>query len=88
VHYWASRVVGKLRGMKQPDEGNLFTDLVEFGPAPTMAREIVVIVISLAVLGALFAIVGPTPLVWAIFGVSLVLLAGRFAVGLRGWSKS
>jgi len=53
-----------------------------------MAREIVVIVISLAVLGALFAIVGPTPLVWAIFGVSLVLLAGRFAVGLRGWSKS
>jgi hypothetical protein len=74
--------------MRQPDEGNLFTDLMEFGPAPTMAREVVVIVISLALLAAVIALVGTSTLVWIVAAVAVVFLGVRFALGLRGWSKS
>ncbi|WP_089243875.1 hypothetical protein [Rhodococcoides kyotonense] len=74
--------------MKQPDEGNLFTDLMEFGPAPTMAREVVVILISLALIGIVFAIVGPSVLVFVAAAVAFVFLGIRFALGLRGWSRS
>ncbi|MET0199625.1 hypothetical protein CH289_02480 [Rhodococcus sp. RS1C4] len=73
--------------MKQPDEGNLFTDLMEFGPAPTMAREVVVIVISLALLAAVIALVGTSTLVWIVAAVAVVFLAARFAFGLREWGK-
>lgn len=73
--------------MKQPDEGNLFTDLMEFGPAPTMSREIVVIVISLALIAVVFAAVGPhMPMVVATAAVA-VFLGVRFVVGLRNWGK-
>ncbi len=60
---------------------------MEFGPAPTMAREIVVVVITFAMLAAIFAVIGPQiPLV--VVSVVLVLfMAGRFVVGLREWSK-
>ncbi|WP_020111513.1 hypothetical protein [Rhodococcus sp. 114MFTsu3.1] len=73
--------------MKQPDEGNLFTDLMEFGPAPTMAREVVVIVISLALLAAVIALVGTSTLVWIVAAVAVVFLAARFAFGLREWGN-
>ncbi|MGA9871394.1 MAG: hypothetical protein WBQ44_09670 [Rhodococcus sp. (in: high G+C Gram-positive bacteria)] len=73
--------------MKQPDEGNLFTDLMEFGPAPTMAREIVVLIITLAILAVLFAVIGPE-IPFVVVSVVLVLfMAGRFVVGLREWNK-
>ena len=65
--------------MKQPDEGNLFTDLMEFGPAPTMAREIVVIVINIAILAVLFAIVGT--------GLPAFFMGVRFVIGLRQWGR-
>ncbi|MBY6412673.1 hypothetical protein HQ346_13980 [Rhodococcus sp. BP-252] len=74
--------------MKQPDEGNLFTDLMEFGPAPTMAREVVVVVISIALFGVVFALVGPTVLLFVAAAVAAVFLGVRFAIGLRGWSRS
>ncbi|WP_084727530.1 hypothetical protein [Rhodococcoides yunnanense] len=74
--------------MRQPDEGNLFTDLMEFGPAPTMAREIVVIVISLAVLAVVIAVVGSQLLVWIVAAATVLFLATRFVIGLRGWSTS
>ena len=73
--------------MKQPDEGNLFTDLMEFGPAPTMAREIVVIVISIAVLAVLFAIVGTSLPAFVALGVIVVFMGVRFVIGLRHWEK-
>lgn len=73
--------------MKQPDEGNLFTDLMEFGPAPTMSREIVVVVISLAILAVLFAVVGVTTPSIVATVVIVVFMAGRFALGLRQWDK-
>lgn len=74
--------------MKQPDEGNLFTDLMEFGPAPTMAREIVVIVITAAMLAILFAVLGPQTPVLVVTAVLVIFMAGRFVLGLRGWNKS
>lgn len=74
--------------MKQPDEGNLFTDLMEFGPAPTMAREIVVIVISAAMLAIVFAVLGPSLPLLVATAVVVVFMAGRFVLGLRGWSNS
>lgn len=74
--------------MKQPDEGNLFTDLMEFGPAPTMAREIVVIVISAAMLAIVFAVLGPSLPLLVATAVVGVFMAGRFVLGLRGWSNS
>ncbi|GGG16350.1 hypothetical protein GCM10007304_33110 [Rhodococcoides trifolii] len=73
--------------MKQPDEGNLFTDLMELGPAPTMSREIVVVVISLAIVAVLFAIVGPSVPALAATAAIVVFLAVRFAIGLRNWGK-
>lgn len=73
--------------MKQPDEGNLFTDLMEFGPAPTMSREIVVVVISLAILAVLFAVVGVTTPSIVATVVIVVFMAGRFTLGLRQWDK-
>ncbi|MGU3431962.1 hypothetical protein ACNHUS_02995 [Actinomycetes bacterium M1A6_2h] len=73
--------------MKQPDEGNLFTDLMELGPAPTMSREIVVIVISLAIVAVLFAIVGPTVAALGATAAIVAFLAVRFAIGLRNWGK-
>ena len=74
--------------MKQPDEGNLFTDLIEFGPAPTMAREIVVIVISAAILAVVFAVLGPSVPLLVVTAVLVVFMAGRFVLGLRGWNQS
>ncbi|MFY2786939.1 hypothetical protein [Rhodococcus sp. KRD162] len=73
--------------MKQPDEGNLFTDLMEFGPAPTMAREIVVIVISIAILAVLFAIVGTGLPAFIALGVIVVFMGVRFVIGLRQWGR-
>jgi hypothetical protein len=73
--------------MKQPDEGNLFTDLMELGPAPTMSREIVVVVISLAIVAVLLAIVGPSVPALVATAVIVVFLGVRFAIGLRHWEK-
>ena len=73
--------------MKQPDEGSLFTDLMEFGPAPTMAREIVVIVISIAILAVLFAIVGTGLPAFIALGVIVVFMGVRFVIGLRQWGR-
>ena len=73
--------------MKQPDEGNLFTDLMEFGPAPTMAREIVVIVINIAILAVLFAIVGTGLPAFIALGVIVVFMGVRFVIGLRQWGR-
>ncbi|WP_415975426.1 hypothetical protein [Rhodococcus sp. 077-4] len=73
--------------MKQPDEGNLFTDLMELGPAPTLAREIVVIVISIAIVAVLFAVVGPSLPAFAALGVIVAFMGVRFVIGLRHWEK-
>lgn len=73
--------------MRQPDEGNLFTDLMELGPAPTMGREIVVLVITLALFAAVLALVGPQLPVIVVAAVGLVFMAGRFVFGLREWNK-
>ncbi|MDI9894817.1 hypothetical protein QM797_08775 [Rhodococcus sp. IEGM 1381] len=73
--------------MKQPDEGNLFTDLMELGPAPTMAREIVVIVISLAIVAVLFAVVGTSLPACVALGVIVAFMGVRFVIGMRQWGK-
>lgn len=73
--------------MREPDEGNLFTDLMELGPAPTMSREIVVIVISAAILAVLFVIVGPGLPAYIALGVIALFMAVRFAIGLRHWGR-
>ncbi|MFD9678819.1 hypothetical protein ACFWAD_03030 [Rhodococcus sp. NPDC059969] len=44
--------------MREPHEGSLLTDLMDIGPAPTMGRELVVIVVNIAIIGVLFAIIG------------------------------
>lgn len=87
AHYWWTRDPAKLGRMRQPDEGNLFTDMMELGPAPTMAREIVVIVITLALFGAVFALVGPQLPALIVAGLAVVFMAGRFVLGLREWKK-
>lgn len=74
--------------MREPHEGTFLTDLIEFGPAPTMGRELVVIVLNVAVLAVLFAIVGPTPVVWIAIAVVGVAMGVRFLVGLRGWNRA
>ncbi|WP_353647859.1 hypothetical protein ABLG96_13320 [Nakamurella sp. A5-74] len=71
--------------MKQPDEGNLFTDLMELGPAPTMARELVVIIISVAMVAVIFTVFGPTVPMVVAAGVIAVFLGVRFVIGLRHW---
>lgn len=76
-----------LVAMRQPDEGNLFTDLMEFGPAPTMAREIVVVVITLASLAIVFALFGPRLLTSIVAVLAVLFLAGRFVLGLREWNN-
>ncbi|AYJ48596.1 hypothetical protein [Rhodococcus sp. P1Y] len=73
--------------MRQPDEGNLFTDLMELGPAPTMAREIVVLIITVALFAVVLALVGPQLPVIIVAAVGLVFMAGRFVFGLREWNK-
>lgn len=61
--------------------------MMELGPAPTMAREIVVIVITLAVFGVVIALVGaPLPMI-IVAALAAVFMAGRFVLGLREWSK-
>lgn len=73
--------------MKQPDEGNLFTDLMEFGPAPTMSREVVVDVISLAIIAALFAVLGVTVPTLVAAAVIVIFLGIRFVVGRSQWRE-
>ena len=87
THCWRTCVRGKVAVMKQPDEGNLFTDLMELGPAPTMARELVVIVISVAIIAGMFALAGVSvPTIGA--GVAIALFLGyRFVIGRREWQS-
>ena len=74
--------------MKQPDEGNLFTDLMEIGPAPTPARELVVAVISVAIVVVLITIVGVSIPTVVAAAVVAVFLAVRVAVGRRHWGRA
>ncbi len=74
--------------MKQLDEGNLFTDLMEIGPAPTPARELVVAVISVALIAVLIAIVGVSVPTVAAAAVVAAFLAVRVAVGRRHWGRA
>ena len=74
--------------MREPHEGSFLTDLMELGPAPTMSRELVVIVLTVAVVAMMFALVGPNPLMWSASVATAVYMAVRFAVGLRGWNRS
>lgn len=71
--------------MREPHEGTLLTDLLEFGPAPMMTRELVVI--DIALLAAVFAPAGPSPLFWAGAGAAVVYLAARFAIGVPAWNR-
>lgn len=52
-----------------------------------MAREIVVIVISLAIVAVLFAIVGTSLPAFVALGVIVVFMGVRFVIGLRNWEK-
>lgn len=77
-----------LKSMREPHEGSFLTDLMELGPAPTMGRELVVIVLTVAVVATMFALVGPSPLMWIACGATAVYMSVRFAAGLRGWNRS
>ncbi|MGC0366692.1 hypothetical protein ABH922_004676 [Rhodococcus sp. 27YEA15] len=63
------------------------TDLMEIGPAPTMGRELVVIVVNVAVLLVVFAIIGSTLVSWILAGALTLLCVVRFVIGLRRWNR-
>lgn len=77
-----------LEGMREPHEGNFLTDVMELGPAPTMSRELVVLVLTVVVVAIMFALVGPGPVMWIASAAVAVFMAVRFVVGLRGWNRS
>lgn len=73
--------------MREPHEGSLLTDLMDIGPAPTMGRELVVIVVNCVLIALAFAIIGPNAVFW-ILAVAVAVYTGiRFVIGLRGWSR-
>ncbi|WP_287160726.1 hypothetical protein [Rhodococcus sp. (in: high G+C Gram-positive bacteria)] len=74
--------------MREPHEGSLLTDLMDIGPAPTMGRELVVIVVNIALIGVVFAIIGSNPVFWILVAALAVYVGIRFAIGLRGWNRS
>ena len=74
--------------MREPHEGSLLTDLMDIGPAPTMGRELVVIVVNIAIVGVVFAIIGSTPVFWILVAALAVSAGIRFAIGLRGWNRA
>ena len=74
--------------MREPHEGSLLTDLMDIGPAPTMGRELVVIVVNSAIVGGVFAISGSNPVFWSLVAALAVYAGIRFAIGLRGWNRA
>lgn len=85
THCFPQVRAARLEDMKQPDEGNLFTDLMEFGPAPTMARELVVAVVSAALLVAVLVATEFSTAVCVVAVVAALYMAGRFALGVKTW---
>ncbi|MBT2269272.1 hypothetical protein J7E74_30230 [Rhodococcus erythropolis] len=60
---------------------------MDIGPAPTMGRELVVIVVNIAIIGVVFTIIGPNPVFWILVAALAVYTGIRFAIGLRGWNR-
>jgi hypothetical protein len=74
--------------MREPHEGSLLTDLMDIGPAPTMGRELVVIVVNIAIIGVLFVIIGSNPVFWILVAALAGYAGIRFVIGLRGWNRA
>jgi len=60
---------------------------MDIGPAPTMGRELVVIVVNIAIIGGVFAIIGSNSVSWILVAVLAVYAGIRFAIGLRSWNR-
>ncbi|KSU68575.1 hypothetical protein G9444_6346 [Rhodococcus erythropolis] len=61
---------------------------MDIGPAPTMGRELVVIVVNIAIIGVLFVIIGSNPVFWILVAALAVYAGIRFVIGLRGWNRA
>lgn len=70
------------RPARPVEDRSVLMDFLALTPSPTLGRELTVLVVTLAVLGALFLILQPEPIV-AIVALALaaVLLLGRLAWG-------
>lgn len=74
---------------QESTEGNVLTDLMRLGPAPTMARELVTLVINLALLGVLYLVISDSSPGVALVVVAVVggFLAIRFLIGMAIWKQ-
>lgn len=53
-----------------------------------MGRELVVIVVNIAIIGVLSAIIGSNPVFWILVAALAVYAGIRFVIGLRGWNRA
>jgi hypothetical protein len=68
--------------------GNLVSDSMRFGPAPTRAREGAVILSTFVLLAVIISIVAPPVVYTAIVAAAIVVnFAIRWAVGSRKWGS-
>ncbi|ORM37496.1 hypothetical protein [Williamsia sp. 1135] len=68
--------------------GNLLSDSMRFGPAPTRGRELAVIACTFVLLAIVLAIVTPPVIFMAIAAAAIVVnFAIRWAVGSRKWGS-
>jgi hypothetical protein len=75
-------------GLQGLNVGNLIVDASRIGPAPTRAREALVVVVFLVLVGVVLGILQPGVASAAVAGAVLVgLFAIRWAVGTRKWGQ-
>lgn len=68
--------------------GNLMSDSMRFGPAPTRSREVAVIVSTFVLFGIISVVAAAPVVVMAIAAAAIVVMfAIRWAVGSRKWGS-
>jgi len=67
-----------------PPERSILMDLMAFTPSATLGRELLAMVLNLALVGILVVVIQPEPLVLAVMlGVVGLFMLVRLAVGFR-----
>lgn len=70
------------RPARTVEDRSVLMDFLALTPSPTLGRELTVLVVTLAVLGGLFLVLQPEPVVAIVaLSVAAVLLLGRLAWG-------
>lgn len=69
---------------EQSPERSVLLDCMALTPSATLGRELLALVVNMAVLGVLILVIQPEPLVTAVmFGVVGLFMAARLVAGFR-----